>query len=476
MWSANRFANEARRFERAGRAADARASWAQAAVKAESVVTRAPHGRYADDALVLQGEGLAKSGACDRAAAPLTRALRSVKDSALLNRAALVAAECAIRDHNPATAERLLQPLTQPPDRREAARATYLLGQAAEQRGAFVTAAAWYARSREKDAAPARARALLYAGSTSEALALIDSLTGRGFDEAAWDSLLADIGRTTGAEAASAAVDRVLGHGRWRNGPRARLLLDDGDRLFVAGALEAAHRRYGEVAAAAPDSMEGHQARVRQVRVDVARATSMADLTPLRQQLSQLLDAGLSATAASDARVLNVQLRSLADPERDTAEAAAFRAAEFARDSLRAPTLAANLFLAFATAHPRSLFAPKALVAAADLSPESRDSLLAVLHQDYSGSPYTLALAGDPSPAYAAAEDSLARALGLALGSTTAVPAAAVGLPIPGPRGPRLDEPRAAPAQPSRPAPRGADEPGAGKRRPTAPPAGADRP
>jgi hypothetical protein len=175
-------------------------------------------------------------------------------------------------------------------------------------------------------------------------------------------------------------------------------------------------------------------------------------------------------------------LRSIADPERAAAEAAAFRAAELARDSLHAPMLAAHLFIGFATAHAASLFAPKALVAAADLSPEARDSLLGVLQRDYGSSPYTLALAGDLSPGYSAAEDSLAHALGVALASAAVAPASATGLPVPGPRGPRLDEPRAgrsappaAPAQPRRPVP-AADEPG--RRKPDAPrpPSGAERP
>jgi len=482
MWSANRFAGQARRFEHDGRLAEARASWAQAAEKAESVVAHSPHGRWADDALVLQGEGLARSGACDRAAAPLGRALQSVRDSSLLGRAALVAGECALAEHSPATAERLLEPLATPTDRREASRATYLLGQAAEQRGAFVTAAAWYARSREKDAAAARARALLYAGSTSAALALIDTLVERGLGEGVWDPLLADVGRTAGADTASSTLDRVLARGRWRGGPLARLLLDDGDRLFAAGALDAAYRRYAQVAAAAPDSTEGQQALVRQVRVDVARATSTADFPPLRQRLSQLLQAGLGAVATNDARALELMLRSIIAPERDTAEAAAFRAAELARDSLRAPLLAAHLFIAFAAAHPASLFAPKALVAAADVSPAARDSLLGVLQRDYGASPYTLALAGDVSPGYSAAEDSLARALGVAIASAAAAPASVIGLPVPGPRGPRLDDPRAGraaapavPAQPQRPAP-GADGPGRGKRRAPTPPPGSERP
>ncbi len=120
-----------------------------------------------------------------------------------------------------------------------------------------------------------------------------------------------------------------------------------------------------------------------------------------------------------------------------------FRVAELVRDSLSAPRVAAQLFLAFAAGRPSSIFAPKALVAAAALLPEQRDSLLAVLDSSHAGSPYTLALRGDPSPGFAAAEDSLARALGLEPPAAAALRVWRVAPPVPGPRGPGLDPPPA---------------------------------
>src|SRR6266704_3587078 len=85
---------------------------------------------------------------------------------------------------------------------------------------------------------------------------------------------------------------------------------------------------------------------------------------------------------------------------------------------------------------PSSLFAPKALVAAAGLLPQSHDSLVALLSSRYPTSPYTLAVRGEASPAYAAAEDSLGRALGLELRSPPLAAAATVMPPVPGRRGP----------------------------------------
>lgn len=238
MWSAERFAREARRLEARGREPEARSEWARAAQKAESVMARHPRSRWADDALVLSAEGRARAGMCDVAAAPIAQALRTVGDAALRGRAAAAAAHCA----------------------------------------------------------------RLAAGRTAEA---------------------------AGAEA--------------------------------------------------PE-------------------------TPGR----------------------------------------AFRAAERARDS-GATRLAGRLFLDLAAANPTSLFAPKALIAALPLLPDRHDSIIGVLDAAYAESPYTRALRGEASAAYAAAEDSLARELGVQLGRGEPARAAGrgstAGPPLTGPRGPWLERP-----------------------------------
>src|SRR6185295_7190887 len=85
-------------------------------------------------------------------------------------------------------------------------------------------------------------------------------------------------------------------------------------------------------------------------------------------------------------------------------------------------------------------------VAAAALSPDQSDSILGSLRGAYPASPYTLALAGEISPAFGAAEDSLAIVLGVATEKARAPTQSrgSAGLPIPGPRGPPLDGPPSA--------------------------------
>ena len=84
-------------------------------------------------------------------------------------------------------------------------------------------------------------------------------------------------------------------------------------------------------------------------------------------------------------------------------------------------------------------------IAALVVLPERRDSLVALLDSRYAASPYTRVFRGEPSVAYAAAEDSLARELGVpGVGArSTAVSGGVLfDAPVPGPRGPRFDRPR----------------------------------
>ncbi len=439
MWSANHYAGQARGAERAGQMDEARSAWAMAAVKAESVVSRHPHSRWAPAALVLQGEGLARSGACERAAEPLARALGTVTVPALRERAALAAATCAVARGDPIAAESLLAPVTGSADRRRASTARYLTGRAADLRGDPVLAATWYARSTDPEAGFARARVLLAQGRSEAAAGALGTLLRGRAAESDWAPLLDDVGRAAGAQAASAVLDRLLALRHVSIGSRARLLLADGDRLFAARALAAAGARYAQATAIAPDSIAGREARVRALRVAAAAARTVAELHSVRERLARLTATGLDGTAAGEAATLDGLLGRvlLAD---DAADALWFHAGELARDSLAAPELAAGVFLSLGRDRSASLFAPKALVAAAALLGDGRDSVLGVLQATYPASPYTLALRGEASPGYAAAEDSLAVALGVAV-ITPPLLGAHVAPPVPGPRGPPLDAP-----------------------------------
>ena len=210
----------------------------------------------------------------------------------------------------------------------------------------------------------------------------------------------------------------------------------------------------------------------------IAGTRERSELKPIEAELARL---SLEPGAVAAKRMLDLVRQTAIIPE---TPAAGFRAAEFARDSLGAPALAGSLFLELAARDTASLYAPKALIAAIALLPERRDSIVAELDARYATSPYTRAFHGEPSVAYAAAEDSLARALGVQIARSVVGPAGAGGgsrvdLPVPGPRGPHLEDANLGRAL-ARARPSNRAAPAAGRDRPPPPPppppAGPDRP
>ena len=471
MWSAERYAKDARRAEQRGQASEARSRWAQAAVKAERVVIRHPKSRWADDALTLQAEGLARSGSCDEAGDVIKRVHVTVTDQALLERVALVDAECAVSARQPLEAEAALGPALDSKDASRRSRAEMLAGQAAALRLDYDAAVAHFARSRETAARPARARVLIAADRPAEATGAIQSLTGPEFATDRAD-LLTRLAAMSGAAAASGALDALLARGK--HIPRqeqAQLLLADADRQFDRGDYASAAARYRRAAATAPDATsEASLAALGIQRVALTGASDRAGVKPIEAELARL---SLEPGAVAAKHALDLVRQATIIPE---THAAGFRAAELARDSLAAPALAGSLFLEVAARDTASLYAPKALVAAISLLPEQHDAIVAMLNSRYASSPYTRAFYGEPSVAYLAAEDSLARELGVQIARTAAVLAGArTDLPIPGPRGPHLEDAEAArSAARGRPANRAA--PAAARDRPPPTPTGPDRP
>jgi hypothetical protein len=80
----------------------------------------------------------------------------------------------------------------------------------------------------------------------------------------------------------------------------------------------------------------------------------------------------------------------------DSTGASVFLAGEVARDAIGAPLLARALFLQVTREHPTSSLAPKALLAAASLTPDSAAVWRAKVLSRYPASPYARVLDGKP--------------------------------------------------------------------------------
>lgn len=441
MWSAEQYAKGARKLEGQGLASEARSQWAQAAAKAEAVVTKHPRSRWADDALVLQAEGLARSGSCGDAAEVIVRARELAKDDALRERVELAEAECALADGRPVQADAAVRGVLTSRDQSRRSRAEYFAGVAAGLRLDHEAAVEHLRRSREPAARPARAYALLELGRAADAATVIQEIGADPTLATERADLLSRLSVVGGPELASATLDRLL-TGRVPFAEQARLLIADGDRRAAHGHHQEAEARY--VRASAVGGLASNEAAIAYVRVQrltVMQATHRRDLEPVVVELRKLSQGERASIEAK--QLLDQVTPVVAEPP--STMGARFHIAERVRDSLDAPALAGQLFLDVAAADTGSLYAPKALVAALALLPGRRDSIIAVLDTHYAGSPYTRAFHGEASVAYAVAEDSLARELGVEVTSVARGGGPSSGSrfapPSPRVRGPRLEEP-----------------------------------
>ena len=308
-------------------------------------------------------------------------------------------------------------------------------GEAADARSQWAQAAAKTRSWRTDEAVVLRAEGLAYSGACGDAAALIAEARSTTQDVTRRERIdLAD---------AECALERDE-PGQAEAAVAAPLVSKNDDRRsraeYVAGRAAALHLDFQTATMHFRRSREpgaAGRALVVEQQGLITRATRRADLAPIVTELARLLRT-VSGTAEAG-RVLEFLTAVEGISENP---AARFRAAEIARDSLHAPALAAELFLD-AASDTASIYAPKALIAALALLPARHDSLAAILDSRYPTSPYTRVFHGEPSIAYAAAEDSLARDLGVQGTRNPAISGSVLfDAPVPGPRGPRLDRPQ----------------------------------
>jgi hypothetical protein len=407
LYNANHLADEARRAERQGRTGEARSLWSRAAVKAESVAARYPKSKYRDDALLLQGQALGKLGSCSQAVKALRLAVDSSSDPAIRTRARLISARCRLDMQEPESVLVVVEPVLSSGSAGDRNEALLLRGEAQLRIGNDQAALEDLAASASAQAIYPRAVALTRLGRPDEAAALLAASAGEPYRAEGWLPTLDTLGARAPA-LASGLVDRLADRPDLGSGDVARLRLADGERWLAEPNDSLAMERFREVARAVPDSSEGRAARAYLAVWTLAQARDVAAVQPLLDSLEVAMQSGGLATriAASSAGVLG-RVRVALQDEGDPLDL--FVGAEEVRDSLGARDLAAALFAEVARRDPTSVLAPKALLALAVLRPASADSLVALLHERYPQSVYTLALAGEASDAYRALEDSLRR-------------------------------------------------------------------
>lgn len=393
----------ARRGDRAlaaGRDSSAAASFALSAQKAETVLVRYPHSRWVAEARYLAARGLAYAGLCDRAVPRLRAYLDAgARDSAHTERAALALATCLARSGAAVDALALLDPLTRSRDELVARQARLWGGRLAVALGRGDDARRYLAGVDAAVAERELARDALEREDYAAAESLLVRRAVRGDYDDAVPGAVRALWRAGRGDGARRVVERYDGS-RAPVAAKTTLHLALADLLADAGQDSLARAQLLRARRLAPDSLAERAVQARLTRLALHDVSSLDDADALVRRSSQA-GAGDPMQQRLERGILLARLLSVGA---DTIGAGAFLAAEIARDSLRAPALARALFARVPAEWPRSPLAPRALLAAAALAPDSAAAYRDRVRRFYAGSPEVLTLDGGDAataPGYA---------------------------------------------------------------------------
>lgn len=409
MYNARRLANKAEKAERDGRNFDAQNYWAQAEVKADSVISRHPTSGWVDDALLIKSKALIIREACEEAIPHLERLLFSSTDADLIEQANLLLGGCYAQLGEPEAVIRYVEvvSVSSDPDRQVAAKTFY--GSALNRMGRHQDALEVLTDLDDRRLDGERAVALAGSGFIGAAIDLADSLIVRRDTFVVWDSVLAAIARHD-LTSASDLTDRLASQDSILPETRARYYLTDGVRWAPIDPSRAIER----FELAVQDSTarrNGGAARFEWARVQLSLVESSAELPEVLSVLKPAENSGgadalrARRLAQSIQRVMStVDTLTVETPSGDLEQ---FLLAESARDTLGAPRLALAFLQALAEDWPRSPYVPKALLAMAALDAENAHVYRQYLVYGYPDSPYLSYLAGNATSGFRGLEDSL---------------------------------------------------------------------
>jgi hypothetical protein len=388
-----------------GKDSAAVAAWREAAAKADTVIARYPRSRWTDDALLLSGTSSAFAGACVHALERLGQWERHpAADTRRRARASIARGACLVRLGDHARALDTLAPFVTYREETLSRIAASWAARAALAAGR-ADSVALFARKAASDALDAE---LVSTALASNRFGLAARILRQRASE--WRSLaglqapLALLARSNRALADS--IVHMTQRGRASRLERARLSVAAGSWAELDGDAPAARRHYERAVRMSADTSLVTEVVTRSGLLDVRAAATIAEAQSRLDRAKGKAVAPPSFARVDSALALAARLASAAD----STGASRFLAAEVARDVVGAIPLARTLFLAMAREFPTSSLAPKALLASADLTPDSADVWRAKVLDAYGASPYAHALAGKPvSPAAVEADERLLR-------------------------------------------------------------------
>lgn len=403
LYNARGLIKRAESATREGRDSAAVAAWREAGAKADTVIARYPRSRWADDALLLSGTAAAFSGACEHGLERLGQWERHPDaDPKQKARASIARGVCLVRVGEHGRALDTLAPLTTYRDETLSRIAAAWAARAALATNR-VDGVYALARRAGSDALDAElAVDALEAGRSAVAAHILRQRAAEWRSLAAVHGPLARLARFN--RAAADSIVHLTQSGRASRLERARLFLAAGTWSESAGDVGAARAHYDRALRLSSDTALVADVATRAGLLEV-RSTVTVDDARARLDVAKRRAVDAARLAGVDS-ALRLVAR-LAEPV-DTTGASLFLAAEVARDAVGAIPLARALFLRAAREHPNASLAPRALLAAANLTPDSAETWRATVIHRYDSSPYAQALRGRPaSPAAIEADERL---------------------------------------------------------------------
>lgn len=400
LYNARGLVRRAESAARDGKDSVAVAAWREAAAKADTVVARYPRSRWTDDALLLSGTSSALAGECAHGLERLGQwELHPRADAKQRMRASVARGACLVRRGEFARALDTLGPLAGARDETLSRIAAAWAARAALGAGRADSVVAFARRARSDPLDAELATAAL----SSNRRALAERILRQRATE--WRSLGAThVPLEMLARASRSSADSIVQRaqeGRASRLERARLSVLAGSWAERDGNALQARRHFERAVRMSADTALVTEVATRLGLLDVRTARTLDEARILLER------ARGKATATSDLARVDSALRlatRLANAD-DTTSASLFLSAEVARDAVGAVTLARALFLRAARQRPMSSLAPKALLAAAALSPDSARLWRAEVLATYADSPYAYALEGRPVPSTALEPD-----------------------------------------------------------------------
>jgi hypothetical protein len=391
IYNARAAERAADRAARAGRDALATSKYAQAAVTAETVLVRHRKSRWRTEALYLAGRGAALSDQCDRALIHLDEylALASVP-ARRRERAELARARCLVRKNRHSEARDVLATLVQSRDRDVASVAALWAARASIALGRNDEALRFLANADATQAQWELIRASMQRQEYQRAESLLALRARRGDYRDELLPLLTDLW-AAGRPAAVASIVDDYGRARLAARSKASLHIFLADLLIDARRDSLARANLVRAQRLSADTALDREAASRLALLNLHDLPATVDVEAALQR-ARRAGAGGPVFQRLDA---SLELVKLLERWTDYTGASLFLAAEVARDSLRSPALAHALFVRLANTMSNSPLAPKALIAASALEPDSASAYRARVIERYRGTPFGRLLVGD---------------------------------------------------------------------------------